>query len=72
MIALDEGVKVTPEQRFDVSVEVPAGSSLDLARKLVALADQKMYEAKRTFVDSQEPHIAQVNVRITDGALVEI
>ena len=51
---------------------VPAGSSYDIARKLVALADQKMYEAKRTFADSTDPHIAQVNVRIKDGKLVVI
>jgi hypothetical protein len=65
-------VKILPEQRFDRSVAVPAGSSFDIARALVAFADQKMYEAKRTFADSPEPHIAQVNVRILNGNLVEI
>ena len=65
-------MKITPEQRFDASVAVPAGSSYDIARKLVALADQKMYEAKRTFADSPEPHIAQINVRMVNGKLVEI
>jgi len=53
-------------------VQVPAGSSLDLARKLVALADEKMYEAKRQFADSLDPHIAQANVRIIHGQLVAI
>ena len=33
MMKLDEGVKLTPEQRFDTSVPVPSGSSYDLARK---------------------------------------
>ena len=54
------------------SVEVPLGSSYDLARKLVALADKKMYDAKRTFADSAEPHITQANVRITDGKIVNM
>jgi diguanylate cyclase (GGDEF)-like protein len=72
MMKLDEGVKITPEQRFDVSVDVPDGSSFDLVRKLVALADEKMYEAKRSFADSADPHIAQINVRITLGKLIEI
>jgi diguanylate cyclase (GGDEF)-like protein len=72
MAALDEQVKVAPEQRFDLSVPVPAGSSLDLARRLVALADEKMYEAKRQFAGSAEPHISQVNVRITRGKLIKI
>jgi diguanylate cyclase (GGDEF)-like protein len=72
MMKLDEQVEVTPEQRFDPSVQVPSGCSFDLTRKLVALADEKMYEAKRNFAGSNEPHIAQINVRITDGALVEI
>ena len=72
MVKLDEEVTITPEQRFDLSVEVPPGSSYDLARKLVALADQKMYEAKRTFAGSPDPHIAQINVRIRKGHLIEI
>jgi diguanylate cyclase (GGDEF)-like protein len=72
MMKCDETVNVSLEQRFDKSVEVPPGSSYDLGRQLVALADQKMYEAKRTFADSPDPHIAQVNVRITGGKLVEI
>jgi diguanylate cyclase (GGDEF)-like protein len=72
MMKLDEHVSIMPEQRFDTSVEVPRGSSFDLARRLVALADEKMYEAKRAFAGSSEPHIAQVNVRMVDGALVEI
>lgn len=72
MVRLDEEATIPPEQRFDASVEVPPGSSYDIARKLVALADQKMYEAKRTFADSAEPHIAQTNVRITNGKLVEM
>ena len=72
MTQCDDAVNVLPEQRFDRSVEVPEGSSYDLARRLVALADQKMYEAKRTFADSAEPHLAQTNVRIVGGKLVEI
>ena len=72
MVASDESVNITPEQRFDASIPVPAGSSYDIARKLVALADQKMYEAKRNFADSAEPRIAQVNVRMVNGKLVEI
>jgi hypothetical protein len=68
----DDLVNLTPEQRFDKSVEVPEGSTYDIARKLVALADKKMYDAKRTFADSPDPHIAQVNVRITGGKLIEI
>jgi GGDEF domain-containing protein len=72
MIHLDEETPIPPEQRFDTSVEVPPGSSFDIARKLVALADQKMYEAKRTFAGTSEPHIAQVNVRITAGRIVEM
>src|SRR6267143_1152473 len=47
MMHCDEQVNLSPEQRFDTSVPVPAGSSFDLARKLVGLADEKMYEAKR-------------------------
>jgi diguanylate cyclase (GGDEF)-like protein len=70
MIKVDDSVNIPPEQRFDTSIEVPAGSSYDIARKLVALADQKMYEAKRTFAGSSEPHIAQTNVRITSGKIV--
>ncbi len=70
MTSCDEQVTILPEQRLDSSVPVPVGSSFDIARKLVALADQKMYEAKRTFAGSTEPHIAQVNVRITGGQLV--
>jgi diguanylate cyclase (GGDEF)-like protein len=72
MVRLDEQVTMAPEQRFDLSVWVPEGSSLDLVRKLVALADEKMYEAKRQFAGSVEPHIAQVNVRIANGKLVKI
>jgi len=72
MIACDQEVKLTLEQRFDPSVPVPAGSSYEIARKLVALADQKMYEAKRMFADTVEPHIGQMNVRIVGGKLVEI
>jgi diguanylate cyclase (GGDEF)-like protein len=72
MTASDQQVKLTPEQRFDPSIAVPAGSSYDIARRLVLLADQKMYEAKRTFADTVEPHIVQMNVRIVSGKLVEI
>jgi diguanylate cyclase (GGDEF)-like protein len=72
MLQRDEEVKLTLEQRFDASVPVPEGSTYDLARRLVTLADEKMYEAKRTFAGSSEPHIAQVNVRITNGKLVQI
>ena len=72
MAQCDDLATLQPEQRFDKSVEVPEGSSYDIARKLVVLADKKMYDAKRTFADSPEPHIAQVNVRIVNGKLVEI
>jgi diguanylate cyclase (GGDEF)-like protein len=72
MIREDEAVTIPIEQRFDRSIEVPSGSSYDLARKLVALADQKMYEAKRTYAGSAEPHIAQANVRITGGQLLNM
>lgn len=72
MMSCDSEVKISPEQRFDAAVAVPAGSSYDIARRLVALADQKMYEAKRTFAGSVEPHIVQANVRIVNGKLVEI
>jgi diguanylate cyclase (GGDEF)-like protein len=72
MIHEDDQVNIPPEQRFDTSVEVPQGSSYDIARKLVALADQEMYSAKRAFAGSTEPHIAQRNVRITGGKLVEL
>ena len=72
MINCDNEVKIPPEQRFDAAVAVPAGSSYDIARKLVALADQKMYEAKRTHGDETEPHIAQTNVRIVSGRLVQL
>ena len=72
MTRCDEEATLTPEQRFDPSVAVPVGSSFDLARKLVALAEQKMYVAKRTFAGSTDPHIAQANVRIAGGKLVQI
>ena len=72
MSECDAKVNIQPEQRFDASVPVPAGSSYEIARKLVALADQKMYEAKRTFAGSTDPHIAQINVRLQDGKLVVI
>jgi diguanylate cyclase (GGDEF)-like protein len=72
MVQCDKQVSVSPEQRFDDSVTVPEGSSFDIARKLVVLADQKMYEAKRAFRDSTDPHIAQINVRITGGKLIPI
>lgn len=72
MIKEDELVNIPPEKRFDTSVEVPAGSSYDIARKLVALADQEMYAAKRTFAGTTDPHIAQRNVRIIGGKIVEM
>lgn len=72
MLREDELVNIPPEQRFDTSVEVPPGSSYDIARRLVALADQEMYSAKRAFAGTTEPHIAQKNVRITGGKIVEM
>jgi len=72
MVRCDGEVNLLPEQRFDVSIAVPAGSSFDLCRKLVALVDQKMYEAKRGMTGTGEPRIAQVNVRITEGQLIQI
>jgi diguanylate cyclase (GGDEF)-like protein len=71
MLKCDEEAQIQPEQRFDASVAVPIGSTYDIARRLVSLADQKMYEAKRTLGDSNEPHIAQTNVRIVDGQIVQ-
>ena len=72
MTSLDEQAAIQPEQRFDASVEVPAGSSFDVARKLVSLADQKMYEAKRTPDSAAEPRIAQISVKIVDGTIAQI
>jgi hypothetical protein len=72
MVRSDEQVNVLPERRFDASVPVPDGSSYDIARRLVSLADQMMYEAKRSFAGTEDPHIVQTNVRITDGKLVAI
>jgi diguanylate cyclase (GGDEF)-like protein len=72
MALYDEQVVIAPEQRFDLSCPVPSGSTYDLARKLVALADEKMYEAKRRPAGGTVPPIAQINVRIRDGELVEI
>ena len=72
MTEIDQTVHIAPEQRFDLSVPVPEGSSWDIARRLVALADARMYDAKRHFGDSDEPHILQTNVRIIGGALVEV
>jgi diguanylate cyclase (GGDEF)-like protein len=72
MTNCDQETTVPPERRFDPSFPVPPGSTYEIARKLVALADQKMYEAKRTFADSLEPRIAQTNVRIVNGQLVEL
>lgn len=72
MIQCDDRTVINPEQRFDPSFPVPDGSSFDLARKLLTLVDQKMYEAKRAFRDSPEPHITQINVRITDGKVIPI
>ena len=72
MMRCDALVTISPEQRFDASVPVPTGSSFDVGRRLVALADQKMYEAKRAFAGSPDAHIAQVNVRVLEGKLVEI
>jgi diguanylate cyclase (GGDEF)-like protein len=72
MAALDAQIAIAAEFRFDTSVPVSAGSSYDIARRLVALADQKMYEAKRMPAGSAEPHIAQVNVQIVNGGIVEL
>jgi diguanylate cyclase (GGDEF)-like protein len=70
MAKIDAEVTIPLEARFDTAVSVPAGSSYDIARRLVSLADQKMYEAKRTLAGSGEPPIAQVNVRIVNGEVV--
>jgi diguanylate cyclase (GGDEF)-like protein len=72
MAKLDKETAIKAEQRFDNSVPVPPGSSYDIARKLVALADEKMYEAKRNFKDSTELHIAQMNVRIVGGIVTKL
>jgi hypothetical protein len=71
MKRLDEEVEVQPEQRFDASVAVPAGSSYDIVRRLVGLADVLMYQAKTSFRNSREPHLCQKNVRIINGRLME-
>lgn len=71
MKRLDDEVKLEPEQRFDASVAVPAGSSYDIARRLVGLADVLMYQAKTSFRNSREPHLCQKNVRIINGRLME-
>ena len=70
MAKIDAEVTIPPEARFDTAVSVPAGSSYDIARRLVSLADQKMYEAKRTLAGTGEPPLAQVNVRIVNGEVV--
>jgi diguanylate cyclase (GGDEF)-like protein len=72
MTRRDATTDVPPEHAFDRSLDVPEGSSYDIARRLVALADQKMYEAKRSFAGSPDPHIAQANVRMVGGKLVDM
>ena len=52
MIEREQLTPIMTEQWFDLSVEVTPGSSVDLARKLVALADSKMYQAKRYYAGS--------------------
>jgi diguanylate cyclase (GGDEF)-like protein len=71
MRRLDDEVQIQPEQRFDPSVPVPAGSSYDIARRLVGLADVLMYQAKTAMGTSREPHVCQKNVRIINGRLME-
>jgi diguanylate cyclase (GGDEF)-like protein len=71
MKRLDDEVELQPEQRFDASVAVPPGSSYDIARRLVGLADVLMYQAKTSFQNSREPHLCQKNVRIINGRLME-
>lgn len=69
---LDAEVRLTPEQRFDPAVRVPPGSSYELGRKLAALADTMMYEVKSARHSGPNERLAQVNVRIVDGELVEM
>lgn len=71
MLKLDDEVDLTPEQRFDLSVQVPPGSSYDLARKLVGMADALMYKAKNAPTAAHDPRLAHVNVRIVNGKLME-
>jgi hypothetical protein len=68
--ALDEQIDITPDQRFDPAIAAPPGSSYDLARTLVGLADAELYRAKHSSSRSDEPRIAQVDVRIVDGRLI--
>ena len=71
MRELDELTDIAPDQRFDPTVPAPPGSSYDLARKLIDLADLKLYQAKHLPSDIDEPRIAQVDVRIVNGRLIE-
>lgn len=71
MLKLDGDVDLPPEQRFDQSVPVPPGSSYDLARRLVGLADALMYKAKNTPMGTHDPRLAHINVRIINGRIME-
>jgi hypothetical protein len=67
---LDEQIDITPDQRFDPAIAAPPGRSYDLAR-----TDVGLYRAKHSSSLSDEPpterrRIAQVNVRIVDGQLI--
>ncbi len=62
----DSGMELKQEEWFDASVSVPPGSSYDITRRLVAMADANMYKAKR-----QQQGPEQTNVRIINGELVE-
>jgi diguanylate cyclase (GGDEF)-like protein len=71
MKKLDAHVDIAPDQRFDPAIPVPPGSSYDLARTLVGLADAELYQAKQSPSQSDEPRIGQVNVRIVNGRLIK-
>lgn len=70
MKAADE-ITIGPSSSSTCRWRFRLDASYDIARKLVALADQKRYEAKRSFADSTDPHIAQINVRIVNGRLTD-
>jgi diguanylate cyclase (GGDEF)-like protein len=71
MKSIDGETSLSSEQWFDPAISVPAGSSYDLARALLAIADTAMYRAKHTPFTG-EPRVVQTNVRIVDGRLIEI
>jgi hypothetical protein len=72
MLTCDDEVKILPEQRFDASVAVPTGSTYDIRTKARLAGRSEDDEAKRTPGQTDEPHIAQTNVLIVDGRIVQV